>query len=87
MSIDAGTVLAQVSTVLEEGEMDVVRIHDFELDGDKHDDDAIERLHRDFEADFDTVTTVLDEHYGASARSGDNEDGAIPLAGVVAWNI
>ena len=87
MSIDADTVLAQAAATLEEGEMDVVRIHEFELDGDEHDDAATDQLHKDFKADFDDATKVLSEHYGEPSRTGDTDDDAIPLAGLVAYNV
>jgi hypothetical protein len=87
MSIDAGTVLALASAALEDGEMDVVRIHEFELDGDAHDDATTDHRHKDFKANFDAATKVLNEHYGPTSRIGDTDDDAIPLAGIVACNI
>ena len=55
MPIDQSDLLRQASEFLESGDMDAIRIHEFELDGDEHDDDAIQRLHIDFKNDFDTA--------------------------------
>ena len=87
MSIDASTVLTQASAALEEGEMGVVRIHEFELDGDEHDDAATDQLHNDFKADFDSATKVLSDQYGTPSRTGNTDDDAIPLSGIVAYNV
>lgn len=87
MSIDADTVLAQAAAALKEGGMDVVRIHELELDGDEHDDAVTYRLHTEFKADFDDATKVLSEYYGPPSRTGNADDHAIPLAGLVAFNI
>ena len=89
MAIDESTVVQQAAEFLEvgDGAMDAIRIHEFELDGDEHDDDAVELLHKDFKKDFDTATLVITAEYGAPMRSGSDDDNAIPLSGIEAFNI
>ncbi len=82
MTIDADALASAVSAALTEGEMDAVRIHEFELDGDEHDDDAIEKLHESFHIDFHTAIGTLAKEYGQPSRSeSDCDDDAIPLCG------
>ncbi|MCL4855635.1 MAG: hypothetical protein KJZ78_30075 [Bryobacteraceae bacterium] len=89
MAIDESNVLQQAAEFLEAGDgaMDAIRIHEFELDGDEHDDDAVELLHQDFKKDFDAATRVLTVKYGAPSHSGSDDDDAIPLTGIQAFNI
>lgn len=83
MTIDTDALTSAVSAALTEGEMDAVRIHEFELDGDEHDDDATEQLHESFHADFDTAMATLAKTYGQPTRSkSDSDDDAIPLCGL-----
>lgn len=83
MAIDPDALVSAVSTALTDGEMDAVRIHEFELDGDEHDDDAIEKLHESFHADFDTAVVKLSKIYGSPTRSeSDSDDDSIPLCGL-----
>lgn len=89
MAIDDSSVLQQAAEFLEasQGAMDVVRMHEFEMDGDEHDDDAVALLHQDFKKDFDNATRLLTAEYGAPSHSGSDDDDAIPLTGIVAFNI
>lgn len=83
MTIDADALTSAVSVALTDGEMEPVRMHEFELDGDEHDDDAIDKLHESFHADFDNATARLSKIYGQPARSeSDSDDDAIPLSGL-----
>ena len=88
MAIDESTVLQQAAEFLESGDsaMDVIRIHEFELDGDEHDDDAVTLLHQDFKKDFDAATRALTSEYGTPSHSGSEDDDAIPLTGIEAFN-
>ena len=67
--------------------MDAIRIHIFELDGDEHDDDAIDLLHQEFKEDFDAATCVLTTEYGPPSQAGTDDDDAIPLTGIEVFNI
>lgn len=92
MAIDDTTILRQAAEFLDTGEgaMDAIRIHEFELDGDEHDEDAVALLHQEFKKDFDAATRVLTGEYGAPSRSGSDDDDSIPLTGIEvfnAWNI
>jgi hypothetical protein len=83
MSIDTDELATAASAALNEGEMIAIRIHEFELDGDEHDDDAIDKLHESFHADFATATAALTKIYGNPTRAAsDIDDDAIPLCGV-----
>lgn len=83
MAIDPEVLTSSVSAALSEGEMDAVRIHEFELDGDEHDDEAIDKIHDSFHADFDTATAHISKTYGKPTRSeADSDDDAIPLCGL-----
>ncbi len=89
-TIDAEVLTSAVSAALTEAEMDAVRIHEFELDGDEHDDGAVEKLHESFHADFAAAMATLAEQYGQPARSeADMDDDEIPLCGLcrfAVWN-
>ncbi len=89
MAIDESILLQQVAAFLEAGDgvMDALRIHEFEMDGDEHDDDSVELLHYDFKKDFDAATRVLTAEHGEPAHSGSDDDDAIPLTGIEAFNI
>ena len=87
MTIDQSDLLRQANEFLESGDMDVIRIHEFELDGDEHDDEAIEKLHIDFKKDFDISVTALSQQYGDPAKSGTDDDDAIPLTGIMHFAI
>jgi len=87
MPIDQSDLLRQASEFLESGDMDAIRIHEFELDGDEHDDEAIEKLHIDFKNDFDIVAMALSQQYGPPVKSGTDDDDAIPLTGIMHFNI
>lgn len=86
----AKSATALAGEVLEAGPggLEELRIHMFEQDGDEHDDEAVERLHADFSAEFDRVQAALTERYGQPSRSGtegvgyDQADDAIPLNGL-----
>ena len=62
-------------------------IHEFELDGDEHDDEAIEKLHIDFKNDFDIAATALSQQYGPPVKSGTDDDDALPLTGIMHFSI
>lgn len=87
MTIDSEELLPLASEVLQSGEMDVVRIHEFELDGDEHDDEAIEQLYLGFEKNFEKAVEILSQQHGPAARSGKDDDEAIPLSGVMQFQI
>ena len=88
MAIDDSTVLQHAAAFLEAGDgaMDAIRIHEFEMDGDEHDDDAVDVLHQDFKKDFDAATLSLTAEYGTPAHSGSDDNDAIPLTGIEAFN-
>ena len=84
MTIESDALTAAVSAALTQGEMDAVRIHEFQLDGDEHDDKAIEQLHESFHADFETALSTIAQTYGQPNRTeSDCDDDAIPLCGSV----
>jgi hypothetical protein len=89
MAIDESTVLQLAAEFLEAGDgaMDAIRIHEFEMDGDEQDDDAIDSLHQDFKKDFDAAARVLTAEYGAPSHSGSDDDDSIPLTGIEAFNM
>ncbi|MBN2291527.1 MAG: hypothetical protein JXM70_03820 [Pirellulales bacterium] len=89
MAIDESTVLQQAAEFLEAGDgaMDALRMHEFEMDGDEHDDDAVDLLHQDFRKDFDAATRVLTAEYGDPSHSGTDDDESIPLTGIEVFNI
>lgn len=83
MSIDADEVTTAASVALSEGEMFAIRMHEFELDGDEHDDDAIDKLHESFHTDFEIAKAALKKTHGNPTReAADDEDDAVPLCGV-----
>lgn len=85
--IDQTDLLRRANEFLESGDMDAIRIHAFELDGDEHDDDAIEKLHVDFKNDFDIAAVALSYKYGPPVKSGTDDDDAIPLTGIMHFSI
>ena len=89
MAIDESAILQQARELLEigEGGMDAIRIHEFELDGDEHDDDAVESIHQEFEKDFQSATRVFTAEYGVPHHSGFDDDDSLPLSGITAFNI
>ncbi|MEM9420630.1 MAG: hypothetical protein AAGA25_16505 [Planctomycetota bacterium] len=87
MAIDNTAILAFASEFLEAGEgaMDAIRVHEFKLDGDEHDDYATDLLHQEFKQDFDEATQVLTRAYGPPARNGASDNDAIPMTGIKAF--
>jgi hypothetical protein len=76
------TALAKQLLEADSGELEELRIHEFEDDAKAHDDDATEALYQDFSAEFDRAQAALSKKYGQPSRVGKDNDDAIPLNGV-----
>jgi hypothetical protein len=74
--------LAKKALAAGKGAMEEARIHVFEDDMEAHDEEAVEGLHADFAKQFDKAVASLSKEYGKPARTGQEEDRAIPLNGV-----
>ncbi|MEM7624630.1 MAG: hypothetical protein AAF333_03265 [Planctomycetota bacterium] len=85
--IDQSDLLRQAHEFLDSGDMDAIRIHEFNLDGDEHDDKAIDELHIDFKNDFDLAAEKLTHSLGMPTLSGTNDDDAIPMTGITHFHI
>lgn len=59
-----------------------LEIHQFRDDAEAHDDEAMQRLHADFESKFERAQSDLSVSYGEPIRTGDDDDENIPLCGV-----
>jgi hypothetical protein len=64
------------------GELEEIRIHEFEDDESAHDDQLVERLQTEFATDFARAAADLGKRYGPPARTGESDDDAVPLNGV-----
>jgi len=69
------------------GNLEELRIHEFEDDASAHDDQALEKLYQEFAKDFDKVQAELNKQYGPPSRTGKADDDLIPLNGVVRFAI
>jgi hypothetical protein len=64
------------------GELEEIRIHEFEDDESAHDEALVEQLRREFSADFSRAAADLGKRYGPPARAGEDDDDSVPLNGV-----
>ena len=62
--------------------LEELRVQEFPDDDSAHDDALHERLHAEFSKDFDGVQAELARVYGEPSRTGEGDDGLIPLNGV-----
>jgi hypothetical protein len=69
------------------GNLEELRIHEFEDDASAHDDESLEKLYRDFAKDFDQIQAELSKQYGPPSRTGKADDDVIPLNGVFRFAI
>ena len=81
------TTLAQELLACDPGNLEELRIHEFEDDASANDDQALEQLYQDFAKDFDQVQAELSKQYGPPTRTGKADDDAIPLNGVFRFAI
>ena len=69
------------------GNLEELRIHEFDEDAAAHDDDSLEKLYREFAKDFERVQAELSKQYGDPSRTGQADDDVIPLSGVFRFAI
>ena len=69
------------------GNLEELRIHEFEDDASANDEESLEKLYEDFAKDFDQVQAELSRQYGPPSRTGKADDDAIPLNGVFRFAI
>lgn len=69
------------------GNLEELRVHEFEDDASANDDQALEKLYQDFAKNFDKVQAELTRQYGAPMRTGKADDDTIPLNGVFRFAI
>jgi hypothetical protein len=69
------------------GNLEELRIHEFEDDASAHDEQALGKLYQEFAKDFDQVQAELSKQYGSPSRTGKADDDVIPLNGVFRFAI
>ena len=69
------------------GALEELRIHEFEDDEEAHDDDATEKLYKEFSTEFDRIELSLSKKYGKPSRVGKEDDESILLNGVFRFAI
>ena len=65
-----------------EDSLEDLEVHEFKDDAAAHDDNAMDRLHADFETKFERVQAELSATYGVPSRTGAADDVLIQLCGV-----
>ena len=83
----SATTVAQELLESDPGNLEELRIHEFEDDASAHDDQALAKLYQDFAKDFDQVEAELTKQYGPPTRTGKADDDTIPLNGVFRFAI
>ena len=83
----SATTLAKELLQSDTGNLEELRIHEFEDDASAHDEQALEKLYREFAKDFDQVQIELSKQYGPPSRTGKADDDLIPLNGVFRFAI
>ena len=70
--------------------LEVLEIHQFRDNAEAHDDEAMDRLHANFESTFERVQSELSASFGEPIRTGNDHDEDIPLGGVnlfAVWSV
>ena len=88
----AASATALASELLEgdPGGLEELRIHEFDDDDEAHDDEAVQKLYKEFSSECDRVVAALSKKYGKPSRTGTEGDEVIPLNGVfrfAVWSV